>query len=48
MKIESIKVGYEISEVHSNDLCCNCCYEATYGHANKVRDIKYMDKTLLQ
>ena len=29
-------VGYEISEVHSNDLYWNCEYEATYGQIRKM------------
>ena len=28
----------EVSEVHSNNLCWNCWYEATYGPGNKLRD----------
>ena len=29
-------VGYEISEVHSNDLYWNCEYEATYWQIRKM------------
>jgi hypothetical protein len=32
------RLGYKVLEVHTNDLCCNCWYEATYRHTNKPRD----------